>query len=146
MKKWNLSAITIVIAAIMTLVLSGFIFAQTANAEDVAFAGLNLQADTAYLFTHKTFAVGAGTDVLKFKDGLVTVRGEILQTKSTASEKSATVGGVAATVNLPQLASQMGGNWVAKTINPSVGLFGGYDFNNQKSAIGVIVTILKVEF
>ena len=134
------------LAILAAVILVSSVFILPANAEDVAFAGLNLQGDTAYLFTHKAFAAGIGTDIISIKDGLVTIRGEILQTKATGIDKSVTVAGGAAMINLPKLANHFGAAWIAKTINPSVGPFAGYDFKSKKLAVGAIVTIIKIAF
>jgi len=112
----------------------------------ISWPGLNIGGDTAYLFTHNAFAVGTSVDLLKIKDGFATLRGTAVFPTGAEHNMSTAVVGLSAVINLQKAIASAGSEWLAKTLNPSIGAFGGYDFGSTKWAGGLIMTVLKVEF
>lgn len=142
-KGGGAAAKMIVIGAI----LFGLFAPVTVQAADIeVLPNMNLQGDVAYLFTHKGFAAGAGIDLAKAMDGMFSLRAEALGTAGANEPSKGTIVGAAIMMNLPKLAERLKIEWVAKAINPSVGVFGGYDLNNSKTAVGMLATIVKLEW
>lgn len=138
------------------LALSGFTTA--ANAEDVAapaptaddalkiFPSLNLQGDTAYLITKKSLAVGVGVDLATIYDGMITLRAEAIVPEKAADAETTTMFGIGPMLNIPKLITRAGGEWTAKIFNPSIGVMPFYDFRTKAYDVGVVVSIIRVEF
>ncbi len=95
-----------------------------------------------------TLALGVGLDVLSYKQGLVTLRAQaFLPSGSVLNQENATILGASVLVNLIQLAGQVPDTtWLAKAINPSIGLFMGYDFVSGKPAVGPMISIINIPF
>lgn len=118
--------------------------AEPAPAFNTILGGLpfNLEGDTIYLIDGKSFGAGVGIDLASYK-GVVTLRGELT---STTTETTSTFAGAGLMVNIPQLFTMMGATWNASYINPSIGVVPGWDFGANKFDVGVVLSILKVEF
>lgn len=129
----------------MILALAVPAMAQT-PAPAISWPGINLGGDTAYLFTHNSFAVGSSIDIVNIKDSIFTVRGTVLFPAGAEHNESTAITGLSGVVNLKKAIENAGWQWVANTLNPSIGLFGGYDFGNTKWAGGAIMQILRLEF
>lgn len=139
----------IALMIILVLVVSGQAFAADsgpAPSDDLAFPGINLQGDTAYLFRAKTLAVGVGSDIATLYNGVVTLRLEAITAPASADLGGSTLIGTGAMVNLPKLITRLGGQWQAKVINPSVGVMPLYDFRNSKYDVGLVVSVIRIDF
>ena len=94
------------------------------------------------------WAPGIGLDILNDKQGLLTLRAEgFFPNTATYGTSNATVIGGAVLVNLIQLAGMIQGTtWVAQMINPSLGIAGGFDFNNHKFAAIPMISVINYQF
>jgi hypothetical protein len=108
----------------------------------------NLSGDFGLMFApgaKGTFAAGIGLDLISYKQGLLTARAQAFF--PTGDDSAVAVGGVSVMCNLLQLVNYIpSSSWVAKTINPSIGFFGGYDFVNGRPTIGPMISIINVPF
>ena len=93
-------------------------------------------------------APGLGLDILTYKEGLVTLRAQaFFASTDVLGAENATVVGTAVLVNLIKVSGLVPGtSWLAKAINPSIGLFGGYDFNSGRLVGGPMVSIINIQF
>lgn len=127
------------------------VVSKDAPVSNFVFGLNNLSGDFGLIYesdVNGTLAVGIGLDVLNYKQGLVTLRAQaFLPSGSVLNQENATILGASVLVNLIQLAGQIPGTtWLAKSINPSIGLFMGYDFVSGKPAIGPMISILNIPF
>jgi len=111
----------------------------------------NLSGDVAVLFQpgeSSSFAGGVGLDVLNYKQGLFTLRAELFaSSEDVLDQEDKTVAGVAVLVNLIKLVGLIPDtSWLANAINPSIGLFAGYDFDNGKMTYGPMLSIINVQW
>ena len=118
---------------------------------DFAVALNNLSGDYGLIYErglHSSMAPGVGLDVVNYKNGLVTLRAEaFFESPTTLGSQSASIVGGAFMVNLIQLAGLVpGSTWVATAINPSIGVFAGYDFVNGRAAYGPMLSVINVHF
>ena len=137
------------IIAMLIVLLAVLSFVPVSHAQEIpaiSWPGINFGGDTAYLFTHNTFAVGTSMDLINIKDGIATVRPTALFPAGAEHNASSTIAGVSAVLNLKKALDKAGAKWIADTLNPSIGGFGGYDFGSNKFAAGAILTVLKVTF
>ena len=114
--------------------------------DDLAFPGINLQGDTTYLFKAGTMAPGIGSDIASMYKGLLTLRVEAIAVPATINTPSRNMFGIGPMVNVPKLISRMGGEWQAKVVNPSIGVMPLYDFNNKTYDVGLVVSIIRIDF
>lgn len=109
----------------------------------------NLQGDSAYLFSSKAFAVGAGSDLILWKDGSAALRANWLTTvneKGAQDAAARSIIGGSLIFDLKKVAGLSGGNWVAKALAPRVGPFVGRDFNNEKWEYGILISVVNLVF
>ena len=111
----------------------------------------NLSGDIGVLFQANGgagFAPGVGIDLVDYKQGLMTLRAEaFIQSGGTLADDSRTVMGVAVMTNLIRLIGLVPGtSWLAKSINPSIGGFVGYDFIHGKATFGPMLSIINIQF
>ena len=117
----------------------------------LALAINNLSGDFGLIYEkglHPAMAPGLGLDIVNYKSGLVTLRAEAFyESPATLASQTASIIGGSLMVNLIQLAGQIpNSTWLATAINPSIGLFAGYDFVNGKVAFGPMLSIINVAF
>jgi len=91
---------------------------------------------------------GVGLDIVTYKEGLATLRAQsFFESPDLLGDENATVAGMSLMVNLIKLIGLVPEtNWLANAINPSLGLFGGYDFVSGKPAYGPMLSIINVQF
>ncbi len=111
----------------------------------------NLSGDFGVIFesgVNSSVALGVGLDIVNYREGLVTLRAQaFFPSQAILAENDASVVGAALMVNLIKLAGLVPGtSWLATAINPSVGLFGGYDFVSGKLAAGPMISIINIPF
>lgn len=111
----------------------------------------NLSGDVAILFQADGkggFAPGVGLDIVDYKQGLFTLRAEaFIQGTSVGADESRNVMGVSVMCNLIRAIGLVPGtSWLAKSINPSLGLFVGYDFISGKPTFGPMLSIINIQF
>ena len=98
--------VMVAMAIMLTLALSVGISRATeptpAN-DGLAFAGLNIKGDTGYLFKAGKLAAGVGTDLATWKNGLITLRAEVLFTDNVASNTKGIFAGFGPMINAPSL-------------------------------------------
>ena len=94
------------------------------------------------------FMPGIGIDLMTYKQGLVTLRGQaFFESEATLGDDNAAVVGISVMVNLIKLVGSIPDtNWLANAINPSLGVFGGYDVVSGKAAYGPMISIINVQF
>lgn len=122
-----------------------------APASNFVFGLNNLSGDFGLVYERNingSLAVGIGLDILSYKQGLVVFRLEgFFPGVSVLNQQDATIIGAAALVNLIQLVGQVPGTtWLAKTINPSLGITLGYDVNTKEIAFVPMVSIINIQW
>ncbi len=115
----------------------------------ISVGGINLpdiNGDIGWSFRYKAMLAGGGIDLIHIKNNLFSIRGEGLGVVNSNEPSNPAEGAIAGTVNLAVAGQQIGGtvSSILNTINPSVGLYAGWDFNNSKVDGGVLVTIVKI--
>lgn len=132
----------------MLLVLTGLCYAGDMTPPVtplVSLPNINLSGDTGYLYKIG-FCAGIGSDLLSFKNDLVTLRGEVLWPSSSAIDAQTLVGGLGAMLDIMQASGYVKGQWKLGPIQPKMGPFVGYDFQNHRIAWGGLLQIVKVVF
>ena len=91
---------------------------------------------------------GVGLDVVTYKEGLATLRAQsFFESQDFLGDESATVIGMSLMVNLIKLVGLVPEtSWIANAINPSLGVFGGYDVVSGKAAYGPMLSIINIQF
>lgn len=128
-----------VVALFAVLAISTVVMA----ADTVDIPNLNLGGDTLYLTDTGTLAVGIGSDIASFYD-LVTIRAEYV---APVEENDYHRVGLGVGANIPKLVETLGGQWIQKNINSTVGVMGLTNLDGKVNPeLGLYVTILNVEF
>ena len=91
-------------------------------------------------------AAGMGLDVINYKNGLVTLRAEAFFPTGGGEGTSGVRGRRRPGESLATGELYPNASWVAKTINPSVGLFGGFDFLSGRIAFGPMLSVINIPF
>lgn len=120
--------------------------AYGAEQPPIVVPNLNASGDAAYLY-HLGFAGGIGSDIVSYKDGLVTLRGQALWAVDSAERgKNNMVVGAGLMLDMVKAVTKTQGQWKLGPFKPKVGPFIGYDFGNRRMDWGVVLQMLKVEF
>jgi hypothetical protein len=116
----------------------------------------NLSGDVGLIYEQKgihTTAPGVGVDLINYDNGLLVGRFEgFFASPDAVSTQKCDVVGASFMINLLQLAATFGGsavntstlNSILTAMNPSIGFFGGYDFNNKALAGGPMFSIINI--
>lgn len=112
---------------------------------DITWPGLNLSGDTGYL--HKVgFCAGIGTDLVSFKQDLITLRAELLWPKNTTSDATHIIGGAGLMLDIVKALGYTKAQWKLGPIQPKLGPFAGEDFSNKVFAWGGILQVIRAPF
>lgn len=112
----------------------------------ITIPNLNASGDVAYLY-HLGFAGGVGADIVSYKDGLITLRGQALwAVDSDEREKNNAVIGVGLMLDVIKVVAKTQGQWQIGYIKPKIGPFVGYDFGNKRMDWGVVMQMLRIDF
>ena len=111
--------------------------------------GGSFTGDVAVLWGAKggsNFSVGAGVDIISYKQGLGVLRGQLFNSgQSIFKQEDATSLGLSAQVSIIKLLGLIPDtSWLMNTINPSVGVFGGYDFRNGQLVGGPQLSLINI--
>ena len=127
---------------------------QKAEAPVPAFnIGLNnLSGDVGLLWSGTggtaALAPGIGIDLVNYKGGLLTLRGQaFFNSEDMLGTDNAAILGLSVMGNLIKAIGLIPDtSWLAKTINPSLGVFIGYDVVSGKPTYGPMLSIISVQF
>ena len=110
----------------------------------IDFSTLNVQADVLYLIRDGRWAAGAGTEVGTAFDGKVSLR---LEFASVLQGDIPDMIGFGISAMLPELVTLSGGKWGALGINPSIGVVGLINLdNNLDPQMAMVLNAVKMEF
>ena len=136
----------ILLALVMFLMLAVPAYAIDLGITDATIPAININGDTLYLPQQGTIAVGVGYRVATLFKDMVEIRAEMVSpVKDMLS--SDIMAGVGVGINIPAVVTKLGGVWVMKGLNPSVGIVGLIDLTNKQTIVPAIyLTVLKAEF
>lgn len=101
----------------------------------------NLNGDTFFLCSEKSFAAGASIDLASYR-GIVSLAG-----MAAGASNSTAWAGAGPMINIPNLLNLIPGmNWNASYINPSIGGGYGCNFTKMKGEFAVGLRIINLEF
>ena len=106
---------------------------------------LNLSGDTAFL-ARAGFCAGAGTDVLSYKEDLLTLRGEVLWPVNTDRTGQNIIPSVAIMLDVVKALGYTDFNWKLGPIKPKIGPLVGVSFQDKKVDGGVLLQLIKAEW
>ena len=131
----------LILTVILILSLGSICYAEDTQNEPIAFAPA-IEGQFIYDMDAGQIVPALGLQVARAADGILEAR--ILATGSPDSISELGKVGVGLGVNLPKLTTKIGAEWVAKIIDPSIGLAGLYDMKNGGASWGIYVVIIKV--
>ncbi len=131
---------------------AGKISKDIASAPKFVFDLNNLSGDFGVIYgpnrTSGVAAMGIGLDVVNYDQGLAVLRAEaFIPSLRVLGQGSATVLGASVMVNLIKLVGMVPNTtWLATAINPSIGVFVGYDFEHGGMVAGPMISIINIPF
>lgn len=108
---------------------------------------INASGDFGYL-RNMGWVGGIGTDVVSYKDNLITLRAQALwATSSTVRDMNNVFLGAGLMFDIIQIVAKTKGEWkLIGVLQPRIGSSVGYDIGNRRFDYGVILQAVKVEF
>ncbi len=128
----------VLLIILMFLLCSSFAYAQ-----DVVTLAPAIGGSVMYDLEAGAIVPVVDLQLVKVYDGLIELRGLAVGDKDLTNIGKI---GVGVGVNLVVLTNKLGQEWVAKVINPTVGVAPLYSFDNKKVSFGIYATIVKIEF
>ncbi len=111
----------------------------------ISWPGFNVNGDTGLLYEIGLCA-GIGTDLLSFKQDLITLRAELLWPKNATADAENVIGGGGVMLDIVKALGYTKAQWKLGPIQPKLGPFTGYDFSNKKFAWGGLLQVIRASF
>jgi len=111
----------------------------------ISWPGLNINGDTG-LLNKVGLCAGVGTDLLSFKQDLITLRAELLWPKNATADAQNLIGGGGVMIDIVKALGYTKTQWKLGPIQPKIGPFAGWDFSNKKVAWGGLLQVIRASF
>jgi len=136
----------ILLTLIMFLILSIPAYAIDLGITDANIPPININGDTLYLPQQGKIAVGIGYRVATLFKDMVEIRAEVVSPVKDLLNADV-MAGAGVGINIPEVVKKLGGNWVLKGLNPSIGILALFDMTNQQTIVpAVYLTLIHAEF